>query len=230
MLRRLLVVVTAAFLVPLSAVGAPSTASAATRPTLELGDRGPAVVALQQRLVELHYIDVGRVDGVFGPGTLHGVVAFQKVQRIARDGVVGPITWGKLARPYRPVPRYPRATTSIEIDLSRQVVYLVRSGAVRLIADASTGSGRLYWQYGAWQRAVTPTGRFRIYSRYAGWRLSPLGWMYRPHFFYRGYALHGSTSVPPYPASHGCIRVTVATMDRLAGRLWIGMPFAIYAR
>jgi L,D-transpeptidase catalytic domain len=45
----------------------------------------------------------------------------------------------------------------------------------------------------------------------------------------RGYALHGMTSVSAYPASHGCVRMTVPTMDRMWSSLWIGMPVAIYS-
>ena len=205
-----------------------SPAGASTRSTLRLGDRGPAVVALQQRLNQLRYLDVGPADGVFGRGTFHGVVAFQKVQRLSRDGVVGPATWAKLAAPYRPVPRYRLTTSSLEVDLARQVVYLTGAGSIRGILDSSTGNGQWYRQAGSWHRAITPTGRFRLYARYSGWRLSPLGWMYRPHFFYAGYAIHGSSSVPAYPASHGCVRVTVPAMDRLASKLWLGMPVGIY--
>jgi len=61
-----------------------------------------------------------------------------------------------------------------------------------------------------------------------GWQPGPLGSMYRPNYFYRGYALHGMTSVPAYPASHGCVRMTVPTMDRMWSSLWIGMPVAVY--
>jgi hypothetical protein len=52
--------------------------------------------------------------------------------------------------------------------------------------------------------------------------------MYRPNYFHGGYALHGMTSVPAYPASHGCVRMTVPAMDRMWSSLWIGMPVAIY--
>jgi N-acetylmuramoyl-L-alanine amidase len=31
--------------------------------------------------------------------------------------------------------------------------------------------------------------------------------MYRPNYFYGGYAVPGMTSVPAYPASHGCVRM-----------------------
>jgi hypothetical protein len=57
----------------------------------------------------------------------------------------------------------------------------------------------------------------------------PLGSMYRPNYFSGGYAVHGMTSVPAYPASHGCVRMTVPTMDRMWSSLWVGMPVAIYS-
>lgn len=237
MTRRLPTILTtlmAATLLPLAVPAAhattapPKTVLTTTQPTLRLGSTGASVVSLQQRLTALGYLDVGPVDGVFGQMTLHAVIAFQKVVGIARDGVVGPITWSKLAAPYRPGPRYPMSTPSLEVVLGKQVVYFVRSGAVRYIVDASTGSGSWYYQNGSWHQAITPVGRFRIYSRYNAWQNSPLGWMYRPNYFYQGYAIHGSTSVPTYPASHGCVRVTVPTMDRLWGILYIGMPVAIY--
>ncbi|MGC1210903.1 MAG: L,D-transpeptidase [Micromonospora sp.] len=38
----------------------------------------------------------------------------------------------------------------------------------------------------------------------------------RPKYFEeQGIAIHGYTSVPPYPASHGCVRVTLPAMDWL---------------
>jgi N-acetylmuramoyl-L-alanine amidase len=200
----------------------------ASNPVLRQGSRGAAVVTLQQRLTALRYFDVGKVDGVFGASTYHAVVAFQKVQGIARDGIVGPVTWAKLASPVRPKPRYPLTKASLEVNLTRQVVYYVRNGAVQRIVDASTGSGASYYSGGTWQRAITPTGRFKIYWRVNGWHQSSLGWLYRPNYFYKGYALHGYSSVPAYPASHGCVRITIPTMDRMWAALSIGMPVAIY--
>jgi lipoprotein-anchoring transpeptidase ErfK/SrfK len=204
-------------------------AAAVSQPVLRLGSRGGAVVTLQRRLAALHYFDVGTADGVFGAGTYHAVVAFQKVQGLTRDGVAGQATWARLARPYVPAPRYRLATASLEVNLAKQVVYYIRNGTVQRILDSSTGSGKLYYSQGRWARAVTPTGRFRIYWRYsAGWQPGPLGSMYRPNYFYRGYALHGMTSVPAYPASHGCVRITVPAMDRMWSSLWVGMPVAVY--
>jgi lipoprotein-anchoring transpeptidase ErfK/SrfK len=205
-----------------------ATATAAVQPTLRLGARGGAVVMLQKRLTALHYFDVGAADGVFGQGTYHAVIAFQKVQGLGRDGIVGSATWARLARPYVPAPRYRLATASLEVNLARQVIYYVRNGAIQRIIDASTGSGKWYYSQGRWAKAVTPTGRFKIYSRYNGWQSGPLGSLYRPNYFRGGYAVHGMTSVPAYPASHGCVRMTVPTMDRMWSSLRIGMPVATY--
>jgi lipoprotein-anchoring transpeptidase ErfK/SrfK len=214
---------------PAPAVTARAAAVAAAQPVLRLGSRGSAVVTLQHRLTALRYFDVGSADGVFGAGTYHAVVAFQKVQGLPRDGIVGPATRARLARPYVPAPRYRLATSSLEVNLAKQVIYYVRNGTIQRIIDASTGSGAWYYSQGRWARAITPTGRFRIYWRYSpGWQPGPLGSMYRPNYFYGGYAVHGMTSVPAYPASHGCVRITVPAMDRMWSSLRVGMPVAVY--
>jgi lipoprotein-anchoring transpeptidase ErfK/SrfK len=216
---------------PATTTPAPSgTPKVSQQPVLRLGSRGSVIVTLQQRLAALHYFDVGAADGIFEQDTYHAVIAFQKVQGLARDGVVGPATRARLAKPYVPAPRYPMATASLEVNLAEQVIYLVGNGTIQRILDASTGSGHWYYSHGRWARAITPTGQFRIYWRYAsGWQPGPLGPMYRPNYFYAGYAVHGMTSVPAYPASHGCVRMTVPTMDRMWSSLWAGMPVTIYS-
>jgi lipoprotein-anchoring transpeptidase ErfK/SrfK len=208
----------------------PPADSATPKVSQRLGSHGSAVKTLQQRLIALHYFDVATADGVFEQNTYHAVIAFQKVQGLTRDGVAGPATWARLAKPYVPAPRYKMATASLEVNLAKQVIYYVRNGTIQRIIDASTGSGAWYYSQGRWARAITPTGRFHIYWRYSnGWQPGPLGSMYRPNYFYGGYAVHGMTSVPPYPASHGCVRMTVPTMDRMWSSLWAGMPVAIYS-
>ena len=46
-----------------------------------------------------------------------------------------------------------------------------------------------------------------------GMRVSRLGELWRPKYFTGGYALHGSPSVPGYPASHGCVRLSDGAID-----------------
>jgi N-acetylmuramoyl-L-alanine amidase len=196
----------------------PASALAATaQPVLRLGSRGTAVTTLQRRLASLRY-DVGPIDGAFGYSTFHGVIAFQKVNGLVRDGIVGPRTWYALAHPVIPRPRRWLSASSLEVNLTRQVVYLARQGVVLRILDASSGKAS----------TPTPTGRFTINRRIDGWRQSTLGLLWRPNYFYRGYAVHGAMSVPAYPASHGCVRVTVPAMNRLWPLLRIGMAVSVY--
>ena len=216
---------------------APTTAAPTTtqpKPTkpaepaqLRSGSEGPAVEALQRRLAELGY-QVHEVDGQFGSETQHAVVAFQKVNRLGRDGVVGPVTRKALERPRVPSPRSRKAGFHVEADLTLQVVYLVKDGKIQEILDASSASGQTYTVHGDVRVAVTPLGDFRIQRKIDAWRKSDLGLLYRPAYFTGGYALHGSYSVPAFPASHGCIRITIAAMDRLFGRLPVGTPMLVY--
>ena len=202
---------------PALAAPAMSMLAAAAQPLLRVGSHGAAVVRLQRRLAALHY-DIGAIDGSFGSQTFHGVVAFQKVNGLGRDGVVGPRTWAALARPVTPRPRRRLAATSVEVNLTRQVVYLARQGVVLRIFDASSGKAS----------TPTPTGNFSVLRRINGWRQSSLGLLWRPNYFFRGFAVHGSKSVPAFPASHGCVRVTIESMNRLWSLLRIGTPVSIY--
>ncbi|MET8908764.1 L,D-transpeptidase family protein [Micromonospora sp. NPDC004551] len=207
---------------PATAASAPAAATAGTlaassQPTLREGSRGAAVTTLQTRLTALHY-DVGGVDGIFGPSTHHAVVAFQKVNGLVRDGIVGPRTWAALDRPVVPKPKYTHPGYSVEANLTRQVLYLAKNGVVVRILDASSGKAS----------TPTPTGNWTVQRRIDGWRQSDLGLLWRPNYFYRGYAVHGATSVPTYPASHGCVRVPVPAMNRLWATIRIGTPVHVY--
>jgi lipoprotein-anchoring transpeptidase ErfK/SrfK len=156
------------------------------------------------------------------------VVAFQKVNRLGRDGVVGPVTRKALEHPRAPRPRSTRAGFHVEADLTLQVVYLVKDGKIEEVLDASSASGQTYTVDGDVRLAVTPQGSFVIQRKIDGWRQSKLGLLYRPAYFTGGYALHGAYSVPPFPASHGCIRITTTAMDRWFNRLPVGTPFLVY--
>jgi peptidoglycan hydrolase-like protein with peptidoglycan-binding domain len=173
---------------------------------------------LQQRLVELGYW-LGEPDGRYGTATVHAVTAFQKVAGLGRDGVAGARTLQALRTATRPSPRS-GAGRIVEVDLARQVVLVVAGGHVTWVLDASTGS----------RPGTTPKGHFQVYRQVNGNDHGPLGTLYRPKYFYRGVAVHGFTSVPSYPASHGCVRVTNAAMDWLwaSGTLPIGQPVWVY--
>lgn len=179
---------------------------------LRYGDSGPAVLTLQKRLTALGYW-LGPTDGDFGPLTQQAVFALQKSAGIARDGVVGPDTERALERGARPSATL--AGNGVEVDLARQVLLVVRSGRVVTVLNTSTGSGEEYTTtFGTRAIARTPTGTYTFLRRVDALDKSSLGELWRPIYFTgSGYAVHGSTSVPPWPASHGCVRVSNAAID-----------------
>jgi hypothetical protein len=67
------------------------------KPKLIRGSIGPIVKELQTILNKADYTPVLEVDGEFGPLTLAAVKWFQTKMKIEVDGIVGPITWGKLS-------------------------------------------------------------------------------------------------------------------------------------
>jgi Putative peptidoglycan binding domain/L,D-transpeptidase catalytic domain len=197
---------------------------------LELGSRGARVARLQRSLVDLGYW-VGPTDGAFSDLTQQAVFAFQAVAGITRDGDVGPQTRSALQRAIRPKPRSTKGDL-IEVDEGRQVLFVVRRGRVKWTFHVSTGSNETYRRRGGKAAlANTPNGRWKmIYEYKEGWHKSPLGRLWRPKYFHpTGIAIHGFSSVPPYPASHGCVRVTIPAMNLIwreqlaskGSRVWV---------
>ncbi len=178
---------------------------------LRRGDKGAEVVALQRRLTELGYWN-GRADGSFGLLTQQAVYALQKAAGLGRDGVVGPKTRKALQTGVRPKARSDSGR-QVEIDRRRQLLLLVDDGEVTQIFNTSTGSGENYEHDGRTYLADTPAGRFRVSRQIDGWRDAPLGMLWRPKYFNGGIAVHGSHSIPPYPASHGCARLSIPAMN-----------------
>lgn len=180
---------------------------------LRSGDEGTAVLAVQVRLIELGYF-LPAADGDFGPATQQAVWALQKAAGLARDGLVGPDTQAALDAGTRPQARTATGRV-VEVDLGRQLVLAVDDGVVTRVINASTGNGETYVALGRELRAYTPTGDWTVVRQIDGMHESglELGSMYRPKFFHKGWAVHGSASIPPWPASHGCVRVSNAAMN-----------------
>jgi L,D-transpeptidase-like protein/putative peptidoglycan binding protein len=169
---------------------------------LGIGSRGRAVRALEARLGELRHA-LRRVDGVYGYDTYEAVLAFQKVHGMARTGRVGTVVWGRLRRASVPRAFSPRGN-HIEVSKTKQVMYEVRGGKVVRVVHVSTGA-----------TGNTPVGRWRVYRLGPGGSLSH---MYYSLYFLRGFAIHGYHSVPPYPASHGCVRTPLWFAPGFYGR------------
>jgi peptidoglycan hydrolase-like protein with peptidoglycan-binding domain len=193
-------------------------------PGLGVGSRGPEVLALEQRLVVLHY-DPGAVDGVFDSSTAFAVVAFQKVTGMARtsratDDVVAALQTA--ADPPSLVPG--GGAGRVEVDVGRQVLFLYQDNALWRILPVSTGSGQRYCVDGECARALTPAGSYRVFERVRGWQKSRLGVLYNPLYFNGGIAIHGEPAVPSYPASHGCVRIPMFEAEWFPSKVPNGTP------
>ena len=200
----------------------------AANPVLKAGMRGTSVRDLQTRLNALGYW-CGTPDGVFGSLTVQAIYAVQKVCWLTRDGVVGAKTWDAINRGLRPGSK--RGGDRMEVDKARQIVMVVRSGSVKYIFNTSTGNGTTFDYKGQKIKALTPSGEFKINRRGTdGWNIGALGGLWRPFYFNGGIAFHGAPSIPPYPASHGCCRLSCPAQDFLIKEkiLYLGEPVSVY--
>jgi cell wall-associated NlpC family hydrolase len=61
-------------------------------PTLQRGDESEKVQELQQRLMELGYLDIDETTLLYGPATEYAVFLFQRQHELQQDGIAGPQT------------------------------------------------------------------------------------------------------------------------------------------
>jgi len=178
--------------------------------SLASGSRGPSVLALERRLAELRYA-LRSVDSVYGHDTFEAVLAFQKVHGLPRTGRVEPWLWRRLSQ--AGTPRAQRGGDYIEVDKTRQVLFVVRAGRVSRVVHVSTGA-----------TGDTPLGSWRIYRKVGGW-----DWvLWYPLYFKGGFAIHGYPSVPAYPASHGCVRIPLWIAPSLFGMHGYGTTVVVH--
>ena len=186
-------------------------------PRLLLGARNTAVAQVGDELRRLHYAaPYGlRFDGRM----LDAVYAFQKVHGLPRTGAVDARFWQALANPRHPAQKFARPAAHIEVNKGLQVLYVVRGSKIALIVPISTAGIA---------GAFTPVGTFAVYRKVGGFDPSPLGTLYDPLYFTGGYAIHGNPSVPPYPASHGCVRVPMWVAPQLYKTIPYGETVYVY--
>jgi hypothetical protein len=190
-----------------------SKARATPLPRLSDGSRGIYVKRLEHRLKSLGY----HIDGVnkrFTYKTSDALIAFNKVQGRSRVGYVDEGTWRALADPIIPKPRYATPKYHIEVDQTKQVLYVVKQNKVIHILHVSTGAG-----------AATHDGTFDFDRKLAGYSPHRL---YYPSYFDGARAIHGWPEVPTYNASHGCVRVPMWAATWIYGLVDIGQIIKIY--
>ena len=181
---------------------------------------GSETTRLQERLLELG-LWVSAVDGTYGLTTTQAVMAFQKYLGLPATGSVDADTAAYLSaldvRPHG----HTDTGNLIEVDKQRQLLFVVRDGRTQWTLNTSTGNGEEYTEpdkntpgESITGVSLTPDGLYRVdRERPEGWWEGDLGEIYRPKYFRGGIAVHGSNSIPNYPASHGCVRLSVPAMD-----------------
>lgn len=187
----------------------------------------PLLLEAEKLLADLGYWII-KVDGKKDASTYHAIVAFQKVEGRRRTGVLTQKELDAIRLASRPVGKY-TGSAHIEIDITRQMIFLVdENGIVTQILPVSTGNDKKYFDEGKWQTAHTPRGDFKIMRKIAGVRRAPLGNLYHPNYFFGGWAIHGSMSVPFLPASHGCVRIPNFAAKDFSHLVWVGMDVFLY--
>jgi L,D-transpeptidase catalytic domain/Putative peptidoglycan binding domain/Sporulation and spore germination len=162
------------------------------------GKKLPGTRQIQTKLAKLAYLPKSAVDGLDGYQTREAVIAFQAWSGLGRDGVVGPATSAALKIATRPVPQPGGPARRIEVYNDKGVTLLIDGG--RTVRAIHTSSGA----------AGTPTylGRFTVGRKeLRSWSVPFSTWLPYASYFNQGIAFHEYADVPPYPASHGCVRV-----------------------
>ena len=108
-----------------AAVGARTQARTTKLPNLGVGSRGPMVKVLEKRLRSLGY-HINGVNKRYDYRTSDAMIAFNKVQGRTRTGSVDESTWYALASPKRPRPVSKKPNFHIEVDQTKQVLYMVK--------------------------------------------------------------------------------------------------------
>ena len=185
---------------------------------------------IQQALTDLG-IPAGKVDGKWGERTKQAFCIWRELTGRVADRSI-PIELelreillrAKLKQPFKLSEDYVRG---LNISKTCQSVVWVKDDQRKnfVISIVSTGAPGM----------ETDTGTFKVTWKVNRWYESisiPDGWMYRPMFFNRGQAVHGSeydSYVWWYPASHGCVRMLGAFVDELwASGFGVGDTVRVY--
>ena len=193
------------------------------------GEKSERVLTVQTRLKALGY-DPGPLDSKFGPATQNAVWAFQRVNGLLPDAIVGDQTTAAMADPKPPVPMRPDGPPNrVEVSVKNQLLIAYRDNVPVVISHISSGSEIAFCENGICGDAVTPRGDYHVILKIDGWEHGPLGAMYNSVYFWPAYAIHGATSVPDVGLSHGCVRIPMHIAEYFPSLVDDGEPVMITA-
>jgi hypothetical protein len=183
-------------------------------PALHEGQCGDVVVGFKKAMRKMGYIvNSGRC---FGGKTARGVLAYRKVNDMARSsragaGLVESVFSGR--GEYKVL--HPAAGEHVEAPLSKQVLVFAKGDKPFAVYPISSGKSS----------TPTVTGHFTFIRTEPGYNSHG---MYYSFYFYGGYAVHGYESVPDYPASHGCLRTFIADQPEIFNRIHYGESIFVF--
>jgi N-acetylmuramoyl-L-alanine amidase len=180
----------------------------------------------ERRLSDMGYW-TGAVDGIFDPATRSALITFQKWEGRPITGKLTLDEFEAIRTSTSPKAREP-GYAHVEVDLDRQVLLMVNDEDSVRVLPVSTGSGKPFIDDGQTSIAYTPRGRFIVYDKVVGWEKGLFRSMYYSNYISGGVAIHGYSSVPIQPASHGCIRIPIFAAREVSQLLPIGTIVLVY--
>lgn len=132
---------------PATQPGPQPTGTTGTSQSLNVGSKGPEVISLQNRLIELKYL-AGSADGIYGPRTFLAVKEFQGRNNLESDGIAGKLTLARLASsnavakaviniptPSIPLPTPPPVTPTFTAPKANEVILANWYTTIRPVAS-----------------------------------------------------------------------------------------------
>lgn len=234
MRKRLITFIAATVIATVSSIAPAAAAPSQTAAT------SASNVQQAQRIMKKFDIPAGPVDGVDGAQTARGLCAYRAmagltVSRAKLDTKTlnslktADTQYGSLSA--LPAKKLNGKTTYLLVQKTCQVMIYVENGRYVRIMPASTGMAAKECGNGK-RSCETPSVSTYLGYTDRGWHCSSLypetctthsqgrfnnisnhGNMYNRRQVTGAVYVHGSTNVPTYPGSHGCIRVSVADAD-----------------
>jgi lipoprotein-anchoring transpeptidase ErfK/SrfK len=208
---------------PAGSAATPTPIGSAATPAAVAAIKPKNARQVQEALVRLRYLPLDAVTGAFDYRTSQAAMAFQSWVGLQRDGIVGKQTARMLQVAQPPAPTRQGTGRWVEIYRAQGTLLLVRDGAVVQAVHCSTGRTMDAPPYD------TPAGSYTVFAKMIkSWSVPYKVWMPYAAYFHGGIAMHGLDYVPAYPASHGCVRVSMPEAPTVFAFVSVGTPVYVF--